>query len=87
MQIDNRISRGNIFVLGSMVVGGAAAWGTWTTTTSLLAAKLADQAASLSAHEARIRAMETTARQDERPILILDGLRMIDARLDTGPHP
>ncbi|CAM3067552.1 hypothetical protein PAAM106076_05130 [Paracoccus aminovorans] len=29
----------------------------------------------------------TTARQDERPILILDGLRTIDARLDIGHHP
>ncbi|CAM3188209.1 hypothetical protein SAMN04488021_1203 [Paracoccus aminovorans] len=87
-QIDNRISHGNILVLGSMVVGVAVAWGTWTTTTSSLAAKLADHAASLSAHEARIRAMETTtARQDERMVLILDSLRKIEARLDTGRHP
>ncbi|MFC3569208.1 hypothetical protein [Paracoccus simplex] len=88
LQFDNRLSAGNILVVLGMVVGGATAWGHLNGRADSMAAKLADHAASLSAHEARIRAMETTtARQDERMVLILDSLRKIEARLDTSAHP
>lgn len=85
LQFDNRLSAGNILVVLGMVVGGATAWGHLNGRADSMTAKLADHAASLSAHEARIRAMETTtARQDERMVLILDSLRKIEARLDAG---
>ena len=84
LQFDNRLSAGNILVVVGMVVGGATAWGHLNGRADSMSAKLSDHAATLSAHEARIRATETTAaRQDERMILILDSLRKIESRLDT----
>lgn len=81
--IDNRISLGNILVAGSMVVGIALAWGNLSGRTDSIAVKLSETTAITAAHEARLRALETSsARQDERMMLILDGLRKIEARLE-----
>lgn len=81
--IDNRISLGNILVAGGMIVSISVAWGTLNGRAETLAAELSKQAAATASHEARIRAMETTtARQDERLVLILDGLRKIESRLE-----
>lgn|GEM_PF-1989707 len=86
--MDNRISLGNIIVLGGMIVAIAVAWGAWTATTSGLASKLTDHAGQIAAVEARTRALETaSARQDERMVLILDSLRKIEARMDTVKLP
>lgn len=86
--VDNRISMGNLIVLGGMLASVAVAWGAWTTNTSALMSKMSDQSAQIAASEARIRALETaTARQDERMVLILDSLRKIEARVERGPNP
>lgn len=86
--IDNRISLGNLLVAGGMVVGISVAWGNLSGRADNMAAKVADQAAATASHEARIRAIETTAaRQDERMVLILDSLRKIEARLERDPLP
>ncbi len=84
--IDNRISLGNILVAGGMIVSVAVAWGNLSGRSDALAQELAKQAATTASHEARIRAMETTtARQDERLLLILDSVRKIEAKLERTP--
>lgn len=87
--IDNRISLGNILVAGGMIVSIAVAWGNLSGRAETLSGKVTEQASLVAAHEARIRAMETTtARQDERMVLILDSLRKIESRLEREPgHP
>lgn len=84
--IDNRISLGNILVGIGMIVSIAVAWGTLSGRADTLATDLSKLASEAASHEARIRAIETTsARQDERMVLILDSLRKIEARLEREP--
>ncbi|QRZ14740.1 hypothetical protein JWJ88_17395 [Paracoccus methylovorus] len=85
VQFDGRISLGNVITAGALAITVAIAWGKWTTLTETISDKLTEATTRLEGHEARIRVMETTtARQDERMILILDSLREIKARLEKG---
>lgn len=84
--IDNRISLGNLLVAGGMIVSIAIAYANLSGRAETLSGKVAELAVTAAAHEARIRAMETTAaRQDERMVLILDSLRKIESRLEREP--
>lgn len=94
MQIDNRVSAGNIISLAATLltsVGMIAALFVW-------GGRLGERSeghgrdiiqvqTTIAGHENRIRSMEqAAARQDERLILILDSLRKIESRLErTNP--
>ena len=81
--IDNRVSIGNIIVLATMLVSVAINWGHLTGRQNATAAEVAANKAALAAHEARIRAIEnSSARHDERLLLILDSVRKIEAKLE-----
>lgn len=85
VQFDGRISLGNVITAGALAITVAIAWGKWTTLTETISGKLTEATTRLEGHEARIRVMETTtARQDERMILILDSLRKIEGRLEKA---
>ncbi|MTH76302.1 hypothetical protein [Paracoccus aestuariivivens] len=84
VQVDNRISTGNILVAGGMIVSIAVAWGNLSGRADNINERVVHNAASIAAAEARVRALETNnARQDERMILILDSLRKIEARIES----
>ncbi|MDP0925662.1 hypothetical protein Q0601_00605 [Paracoccus onubensis] len=85
-EIDKRISTGNLLVGAGTIAGILFGWQQLVSTTESLSEKAAEQAKAISSNEARIRSVEyTTARQDERLILILDSLRKIEAKIDRGP--
>lgn len=93
MQIEARV---NIITLTTILVATGISWGTIKAQMSNLAEKIADQETSAVAseirhrdtqagHEARIRTIEqSSARQDERLLLILDSVRKIEAKLDQS---
>lgn len=81
--IDNRISLGNILVAAGMVVSISVGWGHLTSRQNSTTAEVAANKAAIAAHEARIRAIEnSSARHDERLLLILDSVRKIEAKLE-----
>ena len=83
------VIQGNLLVAGGrMIVGIAVAWGNLSGRADTTAESVSKNRADIAAQEARIRAVETSsARQDERMILILDSLRKIESRMDGGAHP
>lgn len=81
--VDNRISVGNLLVAMGMIVSVAVAWGNLSGRADNTSAQVASNKAAIAANEARVRALETSsARQDERMVLILDSLRKIEGRLE-----
>lgn len=85
-EFDRRISMGNVFTALSILGLGLMAYRDLTEQTALLAAQQEINTKAISSNEGRIRSVEyTTARQDERLILILDSLRKIEAKIDRGP--
>lgn len=83
LEFDNRISLGHLITVGTLAVSVALAWGDVTSRTENLAERAAGASSALTAHESRIRAVEqTSARQDERMTLILDGIRKIETKLE-----
>lgn len=91
-QIDDRVTKGNIIsIIATMLtaLGMLAVTFAWTGRQGQRIENAAQatqtNALALAAHEARIRAVETsTARQDERLLLILDTVRKIEARLERS---
>lgn len=89
-EIEKKVTTGNLWsIIGTVVSTGAmiVALSVWGGRSSqrldVLEAARIEVQASLSAHETRIRATEnSTARQDERLLLILDTVRKIEARLE-----
>lgn len=85
-EFDRRISFGNLIVLAGMAIAGLMGYRDLTTQTELLMHQQDTNTKAISSNEGRIRSVEyTTARQDERLILILDSLRKIEAKIDRGP--
>lgn len=92
MQIENRVSIGNIISLVATLltgVGMAAGLFLWGGRIGQQVTghgrDLLQVQTTIAGHDSRIRAMEqSAARQDERLILILDSLRKIENRLERG---
>ncbi|RJE87950.1 hypothetical protein [Paracoccus onubensis] len=85
-EFDKRVSSGNLLVAAGMAVSVIWGYSQLTATAERLNEKTSDQAKAIASNEARIRSVEyTTARQDERLILILDSLRKIEAKIDREP--
>ncbi|WP_076646491.1 hypothetical protein [Pontibaca methylaminivorans] len=83
MEFDNRISVGNILVGGAMLVSFILAWGNISARTARTADEVANNKSAIAAQESRIRAVEqSTARQDERMVLILESLRKIEKQFE-----
>lgn len=83
--VDNRISVGNVLVAGTLLVSIAVAWGNLSGRADNLSGQVSTSKATIAANEVRIRALETaSARQDERLVLILDGLRKIEDRIERA---
>lgn len=86
LNIDNRISFGNILVVVTMAVGGIGSWAALSASASRTADEVAATKAAIASHDGRIRAIEnSSARQDERLMLILDSVRKIEAKLESRP--
>ncbi|WP_273687385.1 hypothetical protein [Ketogulonicigenium vulgare] len=84
--IDYRISFGNILVMVAMLGSLGVGWGVLNSSSTNLAIRHTELSATVAAQESRIRSLEmTSARVDERMILILDSLRKIEGRLEMVP--
>ncbi|WP_273688482.1 hypothetical protein [Ketogulonicigenium vulgare] len=84
--IDYRISFGNILVMVAMLGSLGVGWGVLNSSSTNLTIRHSELAAAVAAQESRIRSLEmTSARVDERMILILDSLRKIEHQLDMAP--
>lgn len=89
-EIEKRITTGNIWsIIGTIgstlvIIAGLFVWGgRQSQRLDMLQANDAVTQTTLVTHETRIRAIETSsARQDERLLLILDSVRKIEAKLE-----
>ncbi|VDS07939.1 hypothetical protein PARHAE_01119 [Paracoccus haematequi] len=92
-EIEKRITTGNIWsIIGTIgstlvIIAGLFVWGgRQSQRLDTLQANDAVMQTTLVTHETRIRAIETSsARQDERLLLILDSVRKIEAKLERDP--
>ena len=85
LEIDKRISFGNVLVLGGIIVSMSMAWANLSSQSSKLAAEVASATALAQANEARVRALENqTARQDERLSSILASLAKIEKLMEQS---
>lgn len=94
MQVE---ARANIVTLGAILVTAGISWGVVSGGLGSVKEELKSQkdASAVSeqrmreqliGHEARIRAIEqSSARQDERLLLILDSVKKIEVKLDSKP--
>ncbi len=90
MQLDNRISLGNVISFGATLltgIGMAAALFVWggrlSERSDNVGRDIIQVQTSITGHESRIRTIEqSAARQDERLMLILDSLRKIETQLE-----
>lgn len=82
-EFESRVSMGNLIVLAFAALALAVTWGGLNHRAETLAEEVASHKVSIASNEARVRALEQNmARQDERLILILDGLRKIETQID-----
>ena len=83
MELDRRVSLGNIIVLAGMIVSMSIAWANLSSRTETLAEDFQNFRALSSSNEARIRTLEQqVARQDERHSAILSYLSRIEALIE-----
>lgn len=85
LEIDKRISFGNVLVLGGIIVSMSMGWANLSSQSSKLTAEVASAAALAHANEARVRALENqAARQDERLSSILASLAKIEKLMEQS---
>lgn len=85
LEIDKRISLGNVLVICGMIVSMSMGWANLSSENSRLTADVESTSAMGRANEARIRALENqTARQDERLSSILASLAKIEKLMEQS---
>lgn len=85
LEIDKRISLGNVLVVCGMIVSMSMAWANLSSTSGKLAADIEVASAMARANEARVRALENqSARQDERLSSILASLVKIEKMMEQA---
>lgn len=85
LEIDKRITFGNVLVLGGIIVSMSMGWANLSSQNSRVSAEVATAAALAQANEARVRALENqTARQDERLSSILASLAKIEKMMEQS---
>lgn len=85
LEIDKRISLGNVLVICGMIVSMSMGWANLSSQNSKLTADIETTGAMARANEARVRALENqTARQDERLSSILASLAKIEKLMEQS---
>lgn len=85
LEIDKRISFGNVLVVCGMIVSMSMGWANLSSQNSKLAADMEATSAMARANEARVRTLENqTARQDERLSSILASLAKIEKMMEQA---
>ena len=93
--IDNRVTLGNVLsIIGTIITTGGllvtvSVWsGRQDQRIDQMEKAMLDTQTALAGHESRIRQVEqSTARQDERLLLILETVREIKSKLERSDHP
>ena len=85
LEIDKRISLGNVLVVCGMVVSMSMGWANLSASNGKLAADIEATNAMARANEARVRTLENqAARQDERLSSILASLAKIEKMMEQA---
>lgn len=88
LEFESRISMGNLIVLAFAALALAVTWGGLNHRTDTLSRDVSTNKAAIASNESRVRVLEQSmARQDERLILILDGLRKIEKQIENSYFP